>query len=92
MAKANIKEVYRGFFHPLHAMRNCGLVNRVRDTAAFFQLLAFSAWHLAILRNEKQDVHSLYFAAKASEELQKQIRDPITCTTVESIMAVLVFE
>jgi hypothetical protein len=72
-------------------MRNCGLVNRVRGTAAFFQLLAFSSWHLAILRNDRNNVQSLQFATKASRELQKEICDPMNCTTVELIMAVLVF-
>jgi hypothetical protein len=72
-------------------MLNCGLVNRVRETAAFFQLLAYSSWHLAILRNERQDVYSLQYAARANQELQKQICDPITSAKVEFIMAVLVF-
>jgi hypothetical protein len=72
-------------------MRGCGLVNRIRGTAAFFQLLAFSSWHLAILRNEPQSFQSLQYAAKASQELQKEISDPVTCTTVELILAVLVF-
>jgi hypothetical protein len=88
--KPDKKQVYRGSFHPLRAMR--GLVTRVRGTAAFFQLLAFSSWHLAILRNDSgQNVHSLQYAAKAGQELQKQICDPNTCTSVELIMAVLVF-
>jgi hypothetical protein len=89
--KPDVEQVYRGTFHPLNAMLNCGLVSRVRGTAAFFQLLAFSSWHLAILRNDRRDIYSLQHAAKASQELQKQIRDPNTCTTVELIMAVLVF-
>ena len=72
-------------------MVNCGLVSRVRDTAAFFQLLAFSSWHLSLLRNDSQEVRSLQYAGRASRELQKQISDPITCTRVELIMAVLVF-
>jgi Fungal specific transcription factor domain len=72
-------------------MRNCGLVNRVRDTAAFFQLLSFSSWHLAILRNDGEEVSSLKYAGRASRELQKQICDPNMCTTVELILAILVF-
>jgi hypothetical protein len=46
--KSDIEQVYRGSFYPLRAMRDCGLVNRVRGTAAFFQLLAFASWHFAI--------------------------------------------
>lgn len=89
--ESDIEQVYRGSFHPLRAMRDCGLVNRVLGTSAFFQLLAFSSWHLAILRNDRQNLYSFQYAARANKELQKQICDPITCTSVESIMAVLVF-
>src|ERR1700753_2570577 len=89
--RPDINTVYRGTFHPFRAMRDCGLIHRVRDTAAFFQLLAFSSWHLAILRSDAQNMYSLQSGAKASRELQKQIGDPYACTTVELIMAVLVF-
>src|ERR1700744_5305549 len=87
----DIKQVYRGSFHPLLATLACGLYNRVRGTAAFFQLLAFSSWHLAILRKDTQNVSSLQYAARANRELQKQISDPTMCTKVELIMAILVF-
>ena len=85
------KQVYRGSFHPLLAMRNCGLVTRVRETAAFFQLLAFSSWHMSILREESQSFPSLQFAARANRELQKQICDPITSKSMELLMGVLIF-
>ena len=69
----------------------CGLYNRVRDTAAFYQLLSFSSWHLAILRNDKKNVSALQYAARANRELQRQIGDPVMCDKVDLMMAVLVF-
>jgi hypothetical protein len=72
-------------------MRGCGLLNRVRGTVAFFQLLSFSSWHLAIMRNDGQNDRSLQYAAKAGRKLQEEICDPTTPITVELIMAVFIF-
>jgi hypothetical protein len=88
---SNNNQVYRGYFHPLRAMQGCGLISRVRGTAAFFQLLAFSSWHLAVLRNDTQRLYSLQCIARASRKLQVQISDPVANKSVDLIMAVLVF-
>jgi hypothetical protein len=87
----DIEQVYRGSFHPFVTMRGCGLLSRVRETVAFFQLLSFSSWHLAIMRNNEPSDFSLQYAAKASRKLQDQIFDQTTPITVDLILAVFVF-
>jgi hypothetical protein len=82
---------YRTSYFPLRAVRESGLALRIGNTAGFYQLLAFSSWHLAKLRGDAQDVTSLQFTAKANCELQKQVRDPSLCTQTEFILAILFF-
>ncbi|KAF2670769.1 hypothetical protein BT63DRAFT_200826 [Microthyrium microscopicum] len=86
-----LDHIYRGSFHPFVTMRGCGLLSRTRETVAFFQLLSFSSWHLAILRNNGQFDCSLQCAAKARQKLKDQICDPNTSITVDLILAVLSF-
>jgi hypothetical protein len=72
-------------------MRGSGILSRVRETVAFYQLLSFSLWHLAIMRDNGQNNDSLQYAATASQKLQELICDPTTRITVELILAVFVF-
>ncbi|ORY05156.1 hypothetical protein BCR34DRAFT_48449 [Clohesyomyces aquaticus] len=72
-------------------MQNVGFLTRVRQTAAFCQLLAMSSWHLEHL-NERRSIHEhLKFSLSATKELQKQINDPLQCCSDEVVGAVLLF-
>jgi hypothetical protein len=86
-----VDPVYRTSYFPLRAVRQSGLALRIRDTAAFYQLLAFSSWHLEKLRGNIQGLTSLQFMAKANYELQKQIGDASMRTHTELVLAVLFF-
>jgi len=72
-------------------MRNVGFLNRVRQTAAFRQLLAMSSWHLVHLNQSRPMNEHLEFSLAATQELQEQINDAVNCSTDDAIAAVLVF-
>jgi hypothetical protein len=72
-------------------MRNCGLVIRLRETAAFFQLMAFSSWRISMLRRDSNMVGSLQLTARANQQLQQQIRSPAVANSLTLPIAVLVF-
>ena len=72
-------------------MRNVGFLNRVRQSAAFRELLAMSSWHLAHLNQSRPLNEHLGFSLSATQELQGQINDPVHCSTDDAIGAVLVF-
>jgi len=72
-------------------MRNVGFLNRVRQTAAFHELLAMSSWHLAHLNQSRPFNEHLGFSLSATQELQSQINNPVHCSADDAIGAVLVF-
>jgi hypothetical protein len=72
-------------------MQNIGFLNRVRQTAAFCQLLAMSAWHLTHLNQSGSPNEYLWLSLSATQELQKQVIDPVQCGSDNAIGAVLVF-
>jgi hypothetical protein len=72
-------------------MRNVGFLNRVRETAAFNQLLAMSSWHLSHLIGNHQATEHLGYSLVATQQLQNQINDLKHSTTDYAISAVLAF-
>ena len=72
-------------------MQNIGFVNLVRQTAAFCQLLAMSSWHLIHLNHSGSPKEHLRLSLSATQDLQKQINDPLQCGSDNTIGAVLVF-
>jgi len=72
-------------------MRDFGYLNRVRQTAAFCQMLAMSSWHLAHLSQHEQATDHLKYSLVATQALQKQLIDPMWCITDDAVGAVLAF-
>jgi len=72
-------------------MQKIGFVNLVRQTAAFCQLLAMSSWHLMHLNHSGSPKEHLRLSLSATQDLQKQINDPLQCGSDNTIGAVLVF-
>lgn len=73
------------------AMQDIGFLHGVRQTAAFCQLLAMSSWHLTHLNQIRSMNEHLQLSLSATQELQVQINDPLTCSSEDAIGAVLVF-
>ena len=72
-------------------MRDIGFLNRVRQTAAFCQMLAMSSWLLDHLSQSHQTTDHLGYALVATRELQSQINDSRQSTTDDAVGAVLAF-
>jgi hypothetical protein len=72
-------------------MQDIGFLNQVRHSVAFCQLLAMSSWHLAHLNQIRSTDEHLQFSLSATQALQKQVDDPLNCTSDDAIGAVLVF-
>jgi hypothetical protein len=72
-------------------MRDIGFLNRAWQTAAFYQLLAMSSWHMGHQTRSLQAAEHLSYSLAATQELQKQIDDPVQCLTDDAVAAVLVF-
>jgi hypothetical protein len=72
-------------------MRDVGFLNRIRQTPAFYQMLAMSSWHLAHLNQSQEMTDHFRYAIVATRELQKQINDSRQSTTDDAISAVLAF-
>jgi hypothetical protein len=72
-------------------MRDVGFLNRTQQTAAFYQLLAMSSWHIGHQTRSLQAAEHLSYSLAATQELQKQIDDPMQCLTNDAVAAVLVF-
>ena len=72
-------------------MRDFGFLNRVRQTAAFCEILAMSSWHLAHLNQHDQVTDHLQYSLLATQALQKQLIDPRQCITDDAVGAVLAF-
>jgi len=72
-------------------MRDFGFLNRIRECPAFRQFISASSWNMSHLQHGEQNTNYLQYSVIATAELQKQINDPHTCTTIESIAAILGF-
>jgi hypothetical protein len=72
-------------------MRDFGYLNRVRQSAAFCQLLAMSSWHLAHLNQHEQATDHLQYSLVATQALQKQLTDPTQCITDDAVGGVMTF-
>jgi hypothetical protein len=71
-------------------MRDVGFLNRVRQTAAFCQLLAMSSWHsMHMLENHSSREH-LKYSLVATQELQKVISQEPS-TSEDTIAGTLAF-
>lgn len=72
-------------------MQDIGFLNQVRYSVAFCQLLAMPSWHLAHLNQVRSINEHLEFSLSATQALQRQVDDPLSCTSDDAIGAVLVF-
>jgi hypothetical protein len=72
-------------------MQDIGFLDRVRQTAAFYQLLAMSSWHLVHLNQICSADEHLQLSLLATQELQMQVNNQLTCSSDDAIGAVLVF-
>lgn len=72
-------------------LRDVGFLNRIRQTAAFCQLLSMSSWHLAHLTNNTEMADHLNYSVHAVQELQKQIGATGISTTDDTLAAILAF-
>lgn len=74
-------------FRTLHSV---GFLTRVRSIA-FCQLLAMSSWHLAHLQQLRPKYEYLRHSITATQDLQRQIEDPLRGCTDNAICTVLLF-
>jgi len=72
-------------------MRDFGFLNRIRESPAFCQFISASSWQMSHLQHDEQNANYLQYSVIATAELQKQINDPHTYTTNETIAAILGF-
>jgi len=72
-------------------LRNVGFLNRIRETAAFCQLLAMSSWHLSHLVGNHRPVEHLGYSVAATQQLQCMVNNPRQRGMDDTIGAVIAF-
>lgn len=71
-------------------MRDVGFLTRVRETAAFCQLLAMSSWHIEH-RSTSGAAEHLAYSLVATQQLQVEVNDPSRCLSDSTVAAVILF-